>query len=57
MYVVKKNRWYTFAVVLMRQAEKAQEVVERLLARGQQLGLRIKRLYLDRGFDNNGLVA
>jgi putative transposase len=57
MYVVKKNRRYTLAVMLMPQVEKGQEVVARLLARGAQLGLRIKRLYLDRGFDNNGLVA
>lgn len=57
MYVVKKNKRYTLAVFLMRQAEKVQTVVERLLARGDELGLRIKRLYLDRGFDNNGFVA
>lgn len=57
MYVVKKHKRYTLAIVLMRQAEKAQDVVERLLTRGEQLGLRVKRLYLDRGFDNNGLVA
>jgi putative transposase len=57
MYVVKKNRRYTLAIMLMRKAEKAQDVVERLLSRGTQLGLRIKRLYLDRGFDNNGLIA
>lgn len=57
LYVVKKNRRYTLALVMMRQTEKAQAVVERLLARGDQLRLRIKRLYLDRGFDNNGLVA
>lgn len=57
LYVVKKNRRYTLAIVLMRQGEKAQDVVERLLVRGRQLGLRIKRLYLDRGFDNNGMVA
>lgn len=57
LYVVKKNRRYTLAIVLMRQGEKAQDVVERLLARGRQLGLRVERLYLDRGFDNNGMVA
>jgi len=57
LYVVKKNKRYTLAIVLMRQTEKAQDVVERLLARGDELGLRIRRLYLDRGFDNNGLVA
>ncbi len=57
LYVVKKNRRYTLAIVLMRQEEKAQDVLERLLAHAQRLNLRIKRLYLDRGFDNNGLVA
>lgn len=57
LYVVKKNKRYTLAIVLVRPTEKAQDVVERLLARGDELGLRIKRLYLDRGFDNNGLVA
>jgi len=57
LYVVKKNRRYTLAIRLMRREEKAQDVVEQLLARGQQLGLRVKRLYLDRGFDNNGMVA
>lgn len=57
LYVVKKNKRYTLAIVLMRQGEKAQDVVERLLAHGRELGLRIKRLYLDRGFDNNGMVA
>jgi hypothetical protein len=57
LYVVKKNRRYTLAVVLMSKEEKAQDVLERLLAYGQHLALRIKRLYLDRGFDNNDLVA
>jgi len=57
LYVVKKNKRYTLGVVLMGRTEKAQGVVERLLAWGQQLGLRPKRLYLDRGFDNNGLLA
>ena len=55
--VIKKNKRYTLAIVLVRQTEKAQAVVERLLACGDELRLRIKRLYLDRGFDNNGLVA
>jgi hypothetical protein len=57
LYVVKKNKRYTLAIVLMRRTEKAQDGVERLLARGRELALRIKRLYLDRGFDNNGMVA
>ncbi len=57
LYVVKKNKRYTLGLVLMKQGEKAQDVLERLLTHGQQLGLRLKRLYLDRGFDNNGLIA
>ena len=57
LYVVKKNRRYTLGIILVRRDEKAKDVVKRLLARGDELGLRIKRLYLDRGFDNNGLVA
>jgi len=57
LYVVKQHKRYTLAVVLMRRNEKAHQVVERLLKRGEQVGLRLKRLYLDRGFDNNGMVA
>ena len=34
LYVVKKHKRYTLAVVLMRRDEKAHEVVERLLKRG-----------------------
>lgn len=57
LYVVKKNKRYTLGLILLPQAEKAQDAVERLLAYGRTLGLRLKRLYLDRGFDNNGLVG
>ena len=57
LYVVKKNKRYTLAITLMRRDDKAQDVLERLLGEGKRLGLRIKRLYLDRGFDNNGIVA
>jgi hypothetical protein len=57
LYVVKKNKRYTLAITLLRQDEKAQDALERLLQQGQSLGLRLKRLYLDRGFDNNGIVA
>lgn len=31
--------------------------VHRLLMRGSELGLRIERLYLDRGFDNNAVIS
>jgi putative transposase len=57
LYVVKKHKRYTVAITLMRRADKAQAVLERLLAQGQAVGLRVKRLYVDRGFDNNGIVA
>jgi putative transposase len=57
LYVVKQNKRYTLAITLLRKDEKAQDALERLLAQGKGLGLRLKRLYLDRGFDNNGIVA
>jgi hypothetical protein len=57
LYVVKKNKRYTLAITLMRQSDKALDVLQRLLGRAQALSLRLKRLYLDRGFDNNGVIA
>jgi putative transposase len=57
LYVVKKNKRYTLAITLMRRSDKALDVLQRLLGRSQALGLRLKRLYLDRGFDNNGVIA
>jgi putative transposase len=57
LYIVKNNKRYTLAVTLMRRSDKALDVLQRLLERGEALGLRLKRLYLDRGFDNNGVVA
>jgi hypothetical protein len=55
--IVKNNKRYTLAVTLMRRSDKTLDVLNRLLERGQTLGLQLKRLYLDRGFDNNGVVA
>ncbi len=57
LYVIKKHKRYTLAITVMRRTDKAQDVLERLLAQAQVLGLRVKRLYVDRGFDNNGIVA
>jgi putative transposase len=57
LYVVKKNKRYTLAITLMRRDDKAHDVLDRLLKQGKQLGLRLKGLYVDRGFDNNGIVA
>jgi hypothetical protein len=41
----------------VRRADKLADVTQRLVERGQELGLKPRRLYLDRGFDNNGVVA
>jgi putative transposase len=57
LYVVKRNKRYTLALMLVRRTDKMVDVLTRLLARGQAVGLRLKRLYLDRGFDNNGVVG
>ena len=57
LYVIKKHKRYTLAITLMRRADKTQAVLQRLLAQGTALGLRLKRLYVERGFDNNGIVA
>ncbi|MBW1744511.1 MAG: transposase [Deltaproteobacteria bacterium] len=57
LYIVKNNKRYTVAVTLVRRSDKTQQVLQRLLEQGKTLGLRLKRLYLDRGFDNNGVVA
>ena len=57
LYVVKRNKRYTLALLLVRRTDKMVDVLKRLLARGQELGLRLKRLYLDRGFDNNGVIS
>lgn len=57
LYVIKKHKRYTLAITLMRREDKAQDVLQRLLAQAQDLGLRVKRLYVDRGFDNNGIVV
>lgn len=56
LYVVKHNKRYTLALMLVRRSDKMVDVLKRLLRRGQALGLRLKRLYLDRGFDNNGVI-
>jgi putative transposase len=57
LYTIKNNKRYTLAVTLMRRSDKVLDVLKRLLERGRRLGLRLKRLYLDRGFDNNAVVA
>ena len=55
--VLHRHKRYTVALTLFRKSDKAHDGLNRLLERGKRLGLRIKRLYLDRGFDSNGVVA
>lgn len=58
LYTIKNNKRYTLALTLMRRSDKTLDVLKRLLVeRTQRLALRLKRLYLDRGFDNNAVVA
>jgi len=57
LFVVKNNKRYTLALTFVYQTDKALDVLKRLLKQAEKLQLRIKRLYLDRGFDNNGVVA
>jgi len=55
--VLHRHKRYTVALTLFRKSDKAHHGLKRLLERGKRLGLRIKRLYLDRGFDSNAVVA
>lgn len=57
LYVLKDNKRYTLAITLVRRSDKMKDVTKRLVERGKELGLKPRRLYLDRGFDNNGVVA
>jgi len=57
LYTVKRGKRYTLALTLVRRSDTSLSVLQRLLGRGQALGLHMTRLYLDRGFDNNGVVA
>ncbi len=57
LYTVKRRKRYTLALTLVRRGDTTLSVLQRLLARGKALSLRVERLYLDRGFDNNGVVA
>ena len=56
LYVIKKNRRYTLAITLMDKDEKVLDVLKRLLAEADDIGLKIKFLLLDRGFDNNAVI-
>ena len=57
LYTVKHNKRYTLALTLVRRSEKVLDVLQRLLNRVKSLDVRIKRLFLDRGFDTNAVIC
>ena len=57
LYTVKKNKRYTLALTLVRCSDKVLDLLQRLLVRGQALGLRPKRLYLDFGAKPTRITA
>jgi hypothetical protein len=57
LYVLKENKRYTLAITRVRRSDTMADVTERLVEQGKTVGLKPRRLYLDRGFDNNGVVA
>lgn len=54
--IIRKNKRYTLAITLFRRSDAALDALKRLLERVKRLGLHLKRLFLDRGFDNNAVV-
>jgi hypothetical protein len=55
--VVKANRRYTLALSLHRRSDIALDALRRVLDTARATGLRIRRLMLDREFDNNAVVG
>ena len=55
--VVKANRRYTLALSLHRRSDTARDALKRVLDTARATGLRIRRLMLDREFDNNAVVG
>jgi hypothetical protein len=55
-YVILHNKRYTLALTYVWGDERVVEVLKRLLARLKELGMRIKRLFLDREFYNVAVI-
>lgn len=55
--VVQANRRYTFALSLHRRSDTALAALQRVVESAQAAGLRIRRLLLDREFENNSVVG
>jgi putative transposase len=57
LYAVKNNKRYTLALTFVRRSDTVLAVLQRLLNRVKHLEVHIKRLMLDRGFDNNAIIG
>lgn len=57
LYTVRHNQRYTLGIVLVKQSDTALDILKRLHQKAKRLKVKIKRLLLDREFDNNGVVA
>jgi len=55
--VVQDHRRYTVAITLLRRSDKALDALRRVLNTATPAGLRVRRLLLDREFDNNAILA
>jgi hypothetical protein len=56
-YLISHGRRVTLALTFVHAAEAVQDVLEDLLGRVQALGIRIKPLFLDRGFASVAILA
>jgi hypothetical protein len=57
IFAVKNNKRYTLALTFVRRSDMVLDVLHRLLNRVKRMEVRIKRLMLDRGFDNNAVIG
>jgi hypothetical protein len=56
LYVIVRGQRFTVALTYVRQGEKMDKVLQRLLRRAAQVGVRPKLLLLDRGFWSVGVI-
>jgi hypothetical protein len=57
LFAVKSNKRYTLALTFVRRSDTVLAVLQRLLNQVKQIEVHIKRLMLDRGFDNNAIIG
>lgn len=56
IYVILRNKRYTLAVKYVKKGEKLTDVIDFLLAEAAGMSLRVKCLFLDRGFYNIDVI-